>query len=392
MLDNATPFLKKLAYRQNLTAEEVRASLKLIGAEDAITDPDNSDGLFFLALTFGLMAKGPTADELYGFVMGISDQSVRLRTAVEASNLIDVSGTGGDKIKTFNVGTAASFVIAAGGVHVAKQATRGYTGFTGSADVFRELGMDPFTISAARVPECLEKNRIVAFYTPAFSSGFKNRIDFLTKLSKIRLSFPTPWHLVSWVYSPFDLRLRLYGVFDSTFVRVLAELFQKMDYQHAMVVHGLDGLDELSNVGDTAVAELKDGTIREYTITPEECGIKRSARSAIQVLSDEEFAELDDLATKPERKQELWSTGRRRNFEAFFRVLYGKETGAKRDLVTLNAGAALYLAGKTADIRSGVRRAESLIESGKTAETLRRLVSSDGETAKLKAWESVIGV
>src|SRR5438270_112252 len=112
MLTNVSATLQKLAYRENLTVEEAHQALKVIGREDAITDPAKSDGLYFLALTFGLMAKGPTADELYGFVTSISDQSINFPDEIDPDDIIDVSGTGGDKIKTFNIGSTASFVIA----------------------------------------------------------------------------------------------------------------------------------------------------------------------------------------------------------------------------------------------------------------------------------------
>src|SRR4051812_38474059 len=109
MLNKVTAILQKLAYRENLTVEEANQALTIIGKEDAITDPTNSDGFYLLALTFGLMAKGPTADELYGFVTSISDQSISFPDVIDPDEIIDVSGTGGDKIKTFNIGSTASF-------------------------------------------------------------------------------------------------------------------------------------------------------------------------------------------------------------------------------------------------------------------------------------------
>src|SRR6266568_8711994 len=118
MLSDITPVLRKIAYQQHLSAEEARRALNLIGDEDAITDPQNSDGMYFLALTFGIMAKGLTADELYGFVLSLEDKSVSFPLDIDPANVTDISGTGGDAIKTFNIGTTASFVIASAGVYM----------------------------------------------------------------------------------------------------------------------------------------------------------------------------------------------------------------------------------------------------------------------------------
>lgn len=392
MQPNYLSVLRKIAYREDLTSEEARNLLTTLGLEDEITDSNHSDGMYFLALTFGIMAKGPTADELLGFVMSISDQSVKFETRINPDQLIDVSGTGGDKIKTFNIGTAVSFVIAAGGANVAKQATRGYTGFTGSADIYKEVGSDPFTIERNSVVRCLEETGLVAFYTPAFTGAFKNRIDFLIKLKAIGLSYPTPWHLVSWVYSPFKMSARVYGVFDQRYVGVLGRLFLKLGYKRAMVVHGVDGLDEISNIGETVVAEVVNGEVKEYSIVPSDYGIPTSNRAEIQTLTDQELAMLHDSSIGIEEKKELEERGKRNNLESFLRVLYGKETGARRDIVLMNAGAALYLCGIATTPKEGVELSRSLIENGKVREKLLAYAEFAGSTVKLHKWEDEFGL
>ncbi len=384
------PYLKKIAYGESLDVGEARMALNIIGDQDLITDPVHSDGLYMLALTLGIMAKGPTADELFGFVQSISDNSIRFAAPDLEEKMIDISGTGGDRIKTFNVGTVASFVLAAGGLFVAKQATRGYTGFTGSANIFQELGLDPFSLSADRVVDLLRKTGMVALYTPAYSRGLKNRIDFLTKLKNIGLAYPTPWHLVSWVYSPFALRYRLYGVFRKDYVMILAELFQKLGYERVLVCHGLDGLDEVSNVGATYVAELRNKTIEESEVQPEDLGISRARAEDIQTLSASELIEFENPNTDSNRKASLAELGRQRNIETCFRILLGKERGAKLDLVLVNAGAAFYVAGVRPSIREGVNFARELIEDGKAQKKLEEFVGAIGKSALLHSWRNKI--
>jgi anthranilate phosphoribosyltransferase len=385
------PIIEKLGYGKSLTAEEARTALNVVGSYDTITTLDKSDGLYFLALTLGVMAKGPTADELHGFVLSLSDQSVKFSTNVDPAKMIDVSGTGGDRIKTFNIGTTTSFVLSAGGLSVAKQATRGYTGFTGSADIFKELGVDPFGVSAKDIEKALHDVGIAAFYTPAFTPTFKNRVDFLTKLKEIRLVYPTPWHLVSWVYSPFQMEARLYGVFDGTYSVPIAQLFQKLGYKRVMVVHGIDGLDEISTVGETMIAELRDGHVTTRQVSPEDLGLSRSSRQDLQTLTDEEFELLRGVGTDQATKDELREKGRKANIALFFKVLYGIETGAKRDIVIANAGAGFYLCQVAQTLEEGVSLARKVIESGKARDKVKALVKLSGGSERLAYWEKQIG-
>jgi len=369
MLKDVSLILKKIAYKENLTVEEARKALNTIGGEDIITDPNNSDGLYFLALTFGIMAKGPTSDELYGFVLSLSDNSIKFNPKIKPDRITDISGSGGDSIKTFNIGTTASFVIAAAGVAVAKQAARAFTGVTGSVDIFRELGVDFLNErDPLRVESCLEKVGIAAFYTPAFTKGFKNRVDFVTKLKAIGLTYPTPWHLVSWVYSPVKMGSRVYGVFSEKYLMVLAELFIKLGYKRGMVVHGVDGIDELSVVGPTKIAEFNNGKISEYTIEPKDVGLKRYSIDKIMGGSADE------------------------NKIDFFRILYGVEKGAKRDMVVLNAAASLYSAGKAANLKEGVRLADSMIKEGKSASKLEEFVAFMKAQESLEKWKQKAGI
>lgn len=392
MLSDIAPILRKIAYRTHLTAEESRSLLNVIGEHDIITDPYHSDGLYLVALTFGIMAKGPTSDELYGFLLSMSEHSLSLSCSVGPEDIIDVSGTGGDAIKTFSVGSAASVLLAAGGVYVPKQATRSYTGFCGSADVFREIGLDPFSVSAEQAVACLEATRLTAFHTPSLSPGLRNRVSFLSKLNNVGLFYPTLWHLLSWVYSPFKMEARLYGVFDPKFLRTIAELFLKLGYKRVMVVHGIGGLDEISNIGDTLVAEVQEDKITEWILSPEDCGITRANASDIEMLSPVEMEMLQDRTCGAGLKQALRDQARQRSLSTFFRVLYGEEHGAKRDLVLLNAGAGFYLSKRVSDLRSGVRLAASLIDNGSAVDLIRRVAVFSNATDQLIHREAQIKV
>jgi anthranilate phosphoribosyltransferase len=375
MLTQTAAILRQLAYRQDLTSEESRWLLSTICAEDIITDDQRSDGLYLTALTFGVMAKGPTSDELYGFVLSLAEQSVSLESRVAASQVVDVSGTGGDRIKTFNVGSAVSVVLAAAGAYVAKQATRAYTGFTGSADVFSQLGADVFSQAPEKVVACLEQTGLAVFHTPSLSPKLKNRLSFLTKLANVGLLYPTLWHLVSWIHSPFKMDNRLYGVFDRRYLDPVAETFLKLGYRRVMVVHGADGLDEISNVGETHIAEVADGKISYWTLSPESCGIRRAPIDGIQLCPSN---------PGPGSRREV----QQRALRCFFEVLYGRERGPKRDLVLINAGAAFYLCGKVRSIAEGVEMAAATIDSGATVGKLREFADFWGALTRLGEWES----
>jgi anthranilate phosphoribosyltransferase len=391
-LEEAAPILRRIAYGEKLSAEEVYSAMSLINELDNITDGEHSDGFYFLALTFGLMSKGPSDEELLGIVQHISQNSIHLATAIPPERLIDISGTGGDKVKTFNVGTTASIIIAAAGGYVAKQATRGYTGFTGSADIYQTLGLDPFRADGARVVECLERNGVTAFYTPAMSVGFKNRVDFLSKLRNVGLTYPTPWHLVSWVYSPFKMSARIYGVYDASYLEPLAGLFKRLGYSRVMVVHGEVGLDELSNVGPTQVVEVENHTTRAYSLSPEELGLRRANLAEIMSIPEAEFLALTDESVSDKTKEDIRHRARESNILDFYRILYGHEKGAKLDLALLNAGAGLHLCGVTDSIKSGIESARRAIESGDTRKKVRELAQFGGIPSMLEEQEKRLGL
>jgi len=363
-LKDVAPLLRKLTYGETLTAEETRKAFNVIGDED-------TESYYYLALTFGLMTRGPTVDELYGVCLDRADRVRKILINVNPEKIMDISGGGGGKISTFNVSTTVAFIITAGGVYVAKQAAPAVTGFTGSRDVLSEIGVDiPFTNGNPNVvKDCLEKIGIALYYYTAFSSEqFRNFLKWRDTIRRISLGYLTPWHIVSFVYSLVEIKNRVYGLFTDKYLRTLAELFHKFEYNRALVVHGIDGIDEVSNVGPTKVCELRDDRISEYTITPEDLGVRKA---------------------KPE---EIKAVSREGNIIDFLKVIYGVDKGAKRDLAAVNAGAGFYIMGKAKTLKEGTQLAISLLDAGSVAAKLEALVAFFRNQEKLENWKRQGGV
>jgi anthranilate phosphoribosyltransferase len=350
MLTDTVPAIRKLARGESLSSEETRQTLNVLMKEE-------KDQYFMLAFAIALMAKGPTVDELKGFVLSYQDSTERLMPAIDVNKLIDISGTGGDKIKTINVGTVASFILAAGGLVVGKQSTRGYTGATGSRDMFLALGINVPLVEGdpKLVQKGLEEVGLYPFYYPSFSKAHGNRVAFFNKLREIGLTFVTPWHLTSWVFNPLPLKYRLYGMFDDRYLVDFARLFQELGYTHVLVVHGIDGLDEVSSIGKTKIAELINNKIKIYTVSPKDLGI--------------ETGKIEDIRTG----------GADQNVLDLLRVLYNHDMGSKTNLVAVNAGAAFYAAKKANSLKEGTLLAKELIANGSASAKLEQLVDYAGD-------------
>lgn len=364
MLSEIAPLLRKLTYGENLTAEETHRAFKVIGDED-------TESYYYLALTFGLMAKGPTADELYGVCLDRADRVVKFSVDIDPAKITDISGGGGGKITTFNVSTAASIIIASSGIYVAKQAAPAVTGFTGSSDLLNEIGIDvPIRKGNPRKAEkCLEETGYLAYYYSAFSTErFKNFLKWRETIKRIGLGYLTPWHLVSFAYSLVDMKTRVYGLFSDKYLKILAKLFKKFKYKHALIVHGVDGLDEISNIGPTKICELKNSKISEYTLTPKDLDVRKAKPKDIEAVSREE------------------------NIISFLRILYGEDNGPKRDLVAVNAGAGLYVSGKVKNLKEGTKSAIRLIAEGKASSKLEEVVAFFKNQKKLENWKKRAGI
>lgn len=215
------------------------------------------------------MAGDITADDISGFVEAVGELATPLRPRMDLSRAIDVSGTGGDGIKTINVGTVASFVLAAAGLTVGKQSTRGYTGLLGSLDLLGRLGIEVRYRGeqASKIEYLLEQQHLAFYCHPAFNAQFANHGKFFTDLKERKLAFVTPWHLLFWVYNPLPLAYRVYGMFTDKYLREVAEVLRRQGIKRGWVVHGGGGMDEVSVLGPSRVVEFDNDGFSEFEVT-----------------------------------------------------------------------------------------------------------------------------
>lgn len=357
MLKEILSLIQKVSEGQDLTAKESERAFNEIIERDL-------ESYYFFAFTIGLHAKGETSEELLGFYRSYRRLLPEIRVNIGAHNIIDVSGTGGDKIKTLNVSTACAFIVASLGITVVKPSFYAVTGITGSADILGAFGIDVAEISkkgAQHIKELVEKIGVVTYLdtflaNPKKSEGLRKWVE---KRKEIGLNYISPFHLAANLCSPITLEQRIYGVFDKKYLKVLIELLQKLGYKKALVFSGDDGLDEISNVGSTTIYELSAGEIKNYSTTPETFGVKK--------------ADIDDIT----------ATNLEGNIADFLRVLYGKEKGPKRDLLCINAAAAFYVAEKVPSFKKGTKLALSLIDSGKVASKFEEYINYCGDIDKL---------
>ena len=364
-LKDVAKVLTKLSTGTNLTSKETEEAFDVCIAKD-------KEAYFFHALTMGLMAKGITSDELFGFCKSRQKLLPKIKVNFDSSKITDNSGTGGDKLKTFNVSTVAAFIIAAADIAVAKQSYFAVTGFGGSGDLFREFGIDVVKESNPKsIKETIEKIGFVPYIGEFLPSPDKIP-GFLGWVKKRRktggLNYISPYHLAANVLTPIKMERRLYGCFDSRYLSILAELFQKLGYKKGLIVHGLGGLDEVSNIGDTEIVEFTKNKLKKYTVSPEDFGIKKAKYDQIKAISAE------------------------KNVIDFLRILFNKEKGPKRDIVLMNASASLSIMDKVASFKEGVQLSKKIIEKNKAANKLVDLVKTIGDIEKLERWKKLAAI
>jgi anthranilate phosphoribosyltransferase len=255
---------------------------------------------------------------------------------------VDTCGTGGDATGTFNVSTCAAFVVAGAGVRVAKHGNRSISSRCGSADVLEALGVD-LMMAPERVAECIEKVGIGFLFAPALHTAMKHAMP-----ARRRLGGRTVFNLLGPLTNPAGARVQVMGVFAADKVGLLAGALAKLGIERAFVVHGADGLDEISLSGETHVAEVNFGTVRNYTVTPEDFGLPSAN---IYELTGGDAAEN----------------------AAIIRGILDGEPGPRRDIVLANAAAALVAAGAAADFREGVRVAAQSLDTGLAGQKLELL-------------------
>jgi len=293
------------------------------------------------ALLTALQIKGETVAEITGAARVMRELATRVRAA---SAVLDTCGTGGDGRHTFNISTAAAFVAAAAGQCVAKHGNRAMSGAVGGADVLETLGAQ-VELSPAQVEHCLHEVKFGFLLAPAFHRAMRHAVG-----PRREIGIRTIFNLLGPLTNPAGARHQLLGVFDRKWIVPLAEALGRLGSLHALVVHGEDGLDEISLTGPTFVAEWRSRKVHSTVLAPEEFGFGRCALSELQVSSAQESA-------------------------AIIRSVFAGTRGPHRDIVLLNAGAALYAGDTVPSIAAGVARAGAAVDSGAAAHTLERFVA-----------------
>jgi anthranilate phosphoribosyltransferase len=290
----------------------------------------------------GLRMKGETVAEIAAAAGVMRELATRVEPG-DTTRLVDTCGTGGDASGTFNISTAAAFVAAAGGARVAKHGNRSVSSKSGSADVLEAAGVR-LDLTPAQVAECIERVGVGFMFAPAHHGAMKHAIG-----PRREMGVRTVFNVLGPLTNPAGAPNQVLGVFSDALLLPLAEVLQRLGSRHVMVVHARDGLDELS-VGEASdVAELRDGQIRQYAVAPEDFGLQRHP--------------LDDLRA-----------GDAAESLAMIRAVLEDHPGPARDIVALNAGAALYVAGVADTLKEGVSLADAAIASGEARTRLDDLV------------------
>ncbi|WP_019612315.1 anthranilate phosphoribosyltransferase [Thioalkalivibrio sp. AKL7] len=334
-----------LIERRDLDEATMTAVMQAVMTGEAT---DAQIGAFLVALRM----KGETIEEIRA-AAGVM-RSLATRVDVPRTGLVDTCGTGGDASGTFNISTAAALVAAAGGVRVAKHGNRSVSSKSGSADVLESLGIS-LGLSPAAVGTCIDEVGVGFLFAPAHHGAMKHAIG-----PRKELGVRTLFNVLGPLTNPAGAPNQVLGVFSQDWVRPLAEALKGLGSEHVLVVHAEDGLDEISIASPTRVAELQDGEIREYTIRPEDFGLTTAALDAVRVDSVEASASM-------------------------LRGVLDGQASAARDIVLLNAGAAIYAGGGADTLAAGIKAAARAIDSGAARERLERLQATSARLANKEA-------
>ena len=325
--------IAKIVSHETLTETEAHQAMGLI------MDGEATPAQIASFIT-GLAMRQETVDEVTGFVRAIRERAVTV--SPQADHLVDIVGTGGDRLNTFNVSTTSAFVIAGAGGHVAKHGNRAASSQCGSADVLEALG-----INLAAPPEvvqaCIEDVGFGFLFAPRYHPAFKHAV-----VPRREIGIRTVFNILGPLCNPAQARRYLQGAPSLAHTELMARVLAGLGAERAFVVHGQDGMDEISLCAPTQVSEVRDGAIRTFALTPEEFGFRRASLEALRGGTPEENATI------------------------CVSILEG-ERGPRRDIVLLNAGAALVAAGVAEAIAEGVARATESIDSGRAYAKLEAL-------------------
>ena len=331
MIKEATITLSK---NQDIGAEIAEAVMNEIMSGEA-SDVQKSAYLTALAM------KDATIDEITGSAKAMRSHAVKLEHDMD---VLEIVGTGGDGANSFNISTTSSLVIAAGGVNVTKHGNRAASSKSGAADVLEALGVN-ITIPAEKSAERLKEIGICFMFAQTYHTSMK----YVATIRR-ELGFPTVFNILGPLTNPAVPNMQIMGVYSEELVESMAQVLSNIGIERGMVVYGQDKLDEISVCAPTTVCEINGGVLKKYEIKPEDFGFERAEAGALVGGTPEDNAKIT-LA-----------------------ILKGEDKGAKRNAIAMNAGAALYIAGKAVSFEEGVRLAEKLIDSGAALEKLNKFI------------------
>lgn len=289
-----------------------------------------------------LRMKGESVPEITGAAKVMLDKAVRISSSHKV--IVDMCGTGGDRQGTFNVSTAAAFVVAGAGVPVAKHGNRSVSSYVGSADALEALGVN-INYSTEIAEKCLDEAGIVFLFAPLYHPAMKNVAG-----SRKEIGIRTIFNILGPIVNPAGVKHQVIGVYSEVLLDPVVKVLRNLGHKSAMVVHGTDAMDEITVTGKTVVAELKDGMVKKYQFDPVDIGIKRWS-----------VADLKGGRNSMENAHILLS------------ILKGEERDAKRDIVLINAAAGIYVSETSPDIREAFERAQESVDSGKALSKLEEL-------------------
>ena len=345
--------IQKVVNRSNLSEEEMEAAMEVIMSGQATPA---QIGAFITALRL----KGETIEEITGAARVMRQKATRIRVDASAINIdrdeinqdletvVDTCGTGGDGTNTFNVSTTTAFVVAGCGLRVAKHGNRSVSSLCGSADVMEKLGVN-LDVPPSVVEKCLNQVGIGFLFAPALHGAMKHAIG-----PRREIGIRSIFNILGPLTNPAGANVQVLGVYEKELTPVLAEVLNKLGSRSAFVVYGEGSFDEISITGKTQVSELKDGQVATYTIEPEDFGLARAS------LDDIRGGDADE------------------NARIVLSVLQG-EPGARRDMVLLNAAAALVAAGRATDFADGITQAAGAIDTGRAMEKFQGMKAITNE-------------
>jgi anthranilate phosphoribosyltransferase len=341
-----TEAVRALVDRTDLSRIEAAAAMEAIMSGAAT----NAQIAAFLT---ALRMKGETVEELIGFAQVMRQKAVRVRvhddglaglTGTDREMLIDTCGTGGDATGTFNVSTATAFVVAGAGLKVAKHGNRSVSSMCGSADVVERLGIN-LELTPPKVARCIDEVGIGFLYAPLLHTAMKH-----VMAARREMGIRTVFNMLGPLTNPAAANAQIIGVYAASLTEPLARVLAELGTVRAFVVHGADGLDEISNTGESRVSEVREGMVRSFTVRPEDFGLERAGIGELMGGDREENARI-------------------------IRAILDGETGPRRDIVLMNAAAALVAGGKARDFKDGVGLAAQAIDSGAARRTLEALIA-----------------